>query len=70
MANIFGASAEHLAGLVPLLLGWTPDQFWCATPEELTGLFRSLEDHETGLGSSLPLDHSTFEQLKEAFPDG
>lgn len=70
MVENFGASAARLAGLVPLILGWTPDQFWRATPQELTGLFRSLEGSATGLDSSLPLDQSTFEQLKESYPDG
>ncbi|WP_417621158.1 phage tail assembly chaperone [Parasphingorhabdus sp.] len=70
MAERFGASAAHLAGLVPLILGWTPDQFWRATPEELTGLFRALGVQETGLGLASPLDRSTFEQLKETYPDG
>ncbi|MFK7842114.1 MAG: phage tail assembly chaperone [Sphingorhabdus sp.] len=70
MAENFGASAARLASLVPLTLGWTPDQFWRATPDELTGLFRSLEGSVAGLDSPLPLDQSTFEHLKETYPDG
>ncbi|WP_339822957.1 phage tail assembly chaperone [uncultured Parasphingorhabdus sp.] len=70
MADNFSTSAARLAGLVPLILGWTPDQFWHATPEELASLFRSLEGHAIGGDPALPLDQSTFAILKEAFPDG
>ncbi|AMO72775.1 phage tail assembly chaperone [Sphingorhabdus sp. M41] len=70
MADNFSTSASRLAGLVPLILGWTPDQFWRATPEELTGLFRSLDGHVMGGATALPLDQSTLAILKEAFPDG
>ena len=70
MAENFSTSAARLAGLVPLTLGWTPEQFWRATPEELAGLFRSLEAHVIGGATALPLDQSTFAMLKENFPDG
>ena len=59
MADNFSTSAARLAGLVPLILGWT-----------LASLFRSLEGHAIGGDPALPLDQSTFAILKEAFPDG
>lgn len=31
----FGEAAARLAGQAALLIGWTPDTFWAATPEEL-----------------------------------
>lgn len=34
----FGVSAVRLAGQAGLLLGWSPTQFWAATPAELAAL--------------------------------
>ncbi|MEO0061499.1 MAG: hypothetical protein RLZZ08_59 [Pseudomonadota bacterium] len=38
MSGTFAASALQLAGLVPRLLGWRPDEFWNATPAELAAI--------------------------------
>jgi hypothetical protein len=35
MSQRFGDAAARLAGQAALLIGWTPDTFWAATPEEL-----------------------------------
>jgi hypothetical protein len=35
MSGRFGEGAARLAGQAALLIGWTPDTFWAATPEEL-----------------------------------
>ncbi|WP_298282577.1 phage tail assembly chaperone [Novosphingobium sp.] len=34
----FGEVAARLAGQAALLIGWTPDTFWAATPEELAAI--------------------------------
>ena len=31
----FGEAAERLAGAAAVLLGWRPDEFWAATPQDL-----------------------------------
>lgn len=41
MSETFAASAGRLAGVIPRLLGWRPDDFWNATPAELTAIFAS-----------------------------
>ena len=35
MSAAFGEAAARLSGQVALMLGWSPDRFWAATPEEL-----------------------------------
>lgn len=39
MSQTFAAGAGRLAGLVPRVLGWKPDDFWNATPAELAAIF-------------------------------
>ncbi len=34
----FGEAAARLAGQAALLIGWTPDTFWAATPAELAAI--------------------------------
>lgn len=43
MSRTFAATAARLAGLVPRLLGWRPDDFWNATPTELAAIFATDE---------------------------
>lgn len=38
MTGCFGDAAARLSGTVPLLLGWTPEAFWNATPAELAAI--------------------------------
>ncbi len=38
MSERFGEAAARLAGQAALLIGWTPDTFWAATPEELASI--------------------------------
>lgn len=38
MSQRFGEAAARLAGQAALLIGWTPDTFWAATPEELAAI--------------------------------
>jgi hypothetical protein len=64
----FGAQAARLAGLVTLLWGWTPAQFWRATPMELAAILAAAGG--TGDGDSAPLSPTEFARLKEALRDG
>ncbi|MDB5702173.1 MAG: hypothetical protein JWL66_2372 [Sphingomonadales bacterium] len=63
----FAASARRLAGLAGALLGWRPDEFWAATPDELSAVFEAL-----GGGGTVdaPPDASELARLKEMYPDG
>jgi uncharacterized phage protein (TIGR02216 family) len=57
VSDAFAGGAVRLAGLVPRLLGWTPGQFWSATPAELAAI---LGPNEAGGERSLSraeLDH-------------
>lgn len=44
MSETFAASAGRLAGVIPRLLGWRPDDFWNATPAELAAIFGSGDE--------------------------
>ena len=43
MSETFAAGTTRLAGIVPRLLGWRPDEFWQATPAELAAIFAADE---------------------------
>ena len=65
----FTESARRLAGLAGVLLRWTPDVFWRATPAELGCVVRALSaDGSPGAGT--PPDRVTIAALIKAFPDG
>ncbi|WP_417593462.1 phage tail assembly chaperone [Parasphingorhabdus sp.] len=65
--NDFSSSIQKLSGTASAVLGWTPEQFWQATPAELATIFAAF----AGSGSdSVPLGTEQFEKLKETFPDG
>ncbi len=68
MTKPFSEGAEKLSAIAVCLLGWSPDQFWCVTPQELTTAFSAL-DHESG-ETAAPLDNTHLEKLKDKFPDG
>lgn len=40
MNTRFGEAAQNLAGLVPRVLGWRPQEFWDATPAELAAILQ------------------------------
>lgn len=42
MSERFGAAAARLSGHAALLLGWTPETFWTATPQELAAILAAL----------------------------
>lgn len=62
----FGTGAARLAGFAGAVLGWSPDQFWQATPAELAGVVAAL----SGEGGAAPPDATTIARMREAFPDG
>ena len=59
----FADSALQLSGQTALLLGWRPDDFWNATPEELATILAALSP--TGDAA----DGATLSQLMKVFPD-
>ena len=56
----FGAAAARLSGQAALLLGWTPDTFWAATPEELATILAALRAPD---GEAV--DRGTLDRLME-----
>lgn len=62
----FTDSAARLAGMAGALLGWSPDQFWHATPAELGAVLNAL----AGDAAPPPPTRDEIAQLMEAFPDG
>ena len=63
----FRSTAAHFAGLVPVLTGWTPDQYWNATPAELAAILMALSP--TGQ-TAPPLNKSEMEKLKDTLENG
>jgi Phage tail assembly chaperone protein, TAC len=61
----FTEMASQLAGQVPVLLGWKPDDFWGATPAELTAIFAAFAPRMDGV-----VDAQSLKQMMEQFPDG
>jgi uncharacterized phage protein (TIGR02216 family) len=58
MSDRFSDGAARLAGLVPRLLGWSPEAFWNATPAELAVIVTPA------LGGE-PLARTELERLME-----
>lgn len=67
MTGRFAESAVRLAGFAGAVLGWSPDQFWRATPAELGAVVAVLGGRDD---SPAPPDAATLKTLQEAFPDG
>lgn len=63
----FTESSARLAGLAGALLGWRPDEFWNATPEELGGVLAVLAGETR---ADAPPDAAMMARLMERFPDG
>lgn len=64
---MFAEAAARLAGVAGAVLGWRPDEFWRATPEELGAIFTAMIG-EADEGP--PLDRATMASMQEMFPDG
>lgn len=65
VSDRFGAAAARLGGQVALLLGWLPDTFWSATPEELGSVLSAIRQPE---GEAI--DKRTLDRLMEQDRDG
>lgn len=63
----FTQGAVRLSGVVAWTLGWTPEVFWRATPDELAAVFGAASG-EANAGA--PPDAATLARLREMFPDG
>ena len=63
MSDLLGERAMQLAGAAALLLGWRPDEFWSATPAELSA---ALGAEFNGGGGA---DRDTLADLIRRFPD-
>lgn len=61
----FAEPARRLAGLAGAMLGWRPEEFWGATPDELAAILEALRGDVADLPA--PRDLS---RLMEMFPDG
>lgn len=61
----FGTSALRLAGFCGVVLGWSPDNFWRATPAEVGAVVHALSPPQAP-----PVDRDLLDRLKEVFPDG
>ena len=63
MASCFGKAAARLSSAAALLLGWRPDEFWNATPAELTLALSAPGSCAEGL------DPRAIDALRRRFPD-
>lgn len=66
-ADRVAETAVRLAGQAGVAFGWTPDQFWRATPAELMALVQVLSGASE---DAAPPDPDTIARMMEAFPDG
>jgi hypothetical protein len=63
-AATFVVSARRAARVAAALLGWRPNEFWAATPEDLCTAL-GLDD----AGEDTPASGAMLARLMEAFPD-
>lgn len=61
----FGAAAARLAGQAGVLLGWSPDSFWSATPAELACVFGAMAGEAPAVAGA-----GDLRRLMEMYPDG
>lgn len=66
MSDRFAAAAARLAGFAGARLGWTPDEFWRATPEDLRAVVMML----AGEGEPAPLEREALDRMMRDNPDG
>lgn len=65
MSERFSALTPRWVSLASHVLGWLPDTFWNATPDELSAAL-----HVPGSGEAKPLTRSEFEHLIKDQRDG
>ena len=65
MSERFADGARRLAGLSTRMFGWTPPQFWDATPAELAAIL-TIED----AANDAPLSRSEFDAMMERDSNG
>jgi hypothetical protein len=65
---VFSDAARRLAGMAGALLGWRPDEFWSATPDELAAVLEALAGCGGGAGEGVA--RADIERLERMFPDG
>lgn len=65
MSGLFADGAARLCGQIPRLLGWRPQDFWDATPDELAAIFATFEP-----AGEVPLSRTELDQLLERDRDG
>lgn len=70
MTDDFRTSASRLAGIIPVRFSWTPDQFWGATPAELTAILRASFAASADNQSPEPLTKTQLDTLKETLDHG
>ena len=63
MTELFGEVAARLCNAASLLLGWRPDEFWNATPAELSLAVQAPAVAAEGCGLAM------FDALRRRFPD-
>jgi uncharacterized phage protein (TIGR02216 family) len=63
----FTPGARRLAGQAAWLLGWRPDDFWRATPDELADALGAL--HEAAGAPAVSIDRAAIDLLMERYPD-
>lgn len=65
MSDPFAVRAGRLAGVAGLLLGWRPDEFWRATPDELAAVMQAARGGEDGVG----VDGGALARMMAQMPD-
>ena len=60
----FLVAARRAARVAAALLGWRPDEFWAATPEDMRNAL-GLDE----AGDEAPATGAMLQKLMEAFPD-
>ncbi|WP_370170516.1 phage tail assembly chaperone [Sphingobium abikonense] len=63
----FAERAGRLAGLAGWLLGWRPDEFWRATPAELTSVLTAAKGDAAE--DAAGVDGAELARLMGAMPD-
>ncbi|MEO0030789.1 MAG: hypothetical protein RIS94_547 [Pseudomonadota bacterium] len=62
----WGSGAARLSGQVTLLLGWSAEMFWKATPEELATILSAAAPAAAGGG----IDRRTLDAMMEQDRNG